>query len=93
MDFISEVQEELIDRFGKLPEAATALLETHRLRILAKPLGIAKIDSSTDATVVQFDAQPNVDAGKIILMIQKEKDMKLAGTVSQRFNQTTGLNS
>jgi len=88
MDFISEVQEELIDRFGKLPDAATALLETHRLRILAKPLGIAKIDSSTDATVVQFDAQPNVDAGKIILMIQKEKDMKLAGAERLRITRS-----
>jgi transcription-repair coupling factor (superfamily II helicase) len=88
MDFVSEVQEELIDRFGKLPDAATALLETHRLRILAKPLGIAKIDSSTDATVVQFDAQPNVDAGKIILMIQKEKDMKLAGAERLRITRS-----
>lgn len=79
LDDISDIQEELIDRFGKLPEAANALLDTHRLRILAKPLGIAKIDSSSDATTVQFDTQPNVDAGKIILMIQKEKDMKLAG--------------
>ncbi len=35
-----EIQEELIDRFGKLPEPAQALIETHRLRIVAEPLGI-----------------------------------------------------
>ena len=77
-----------VDAPIKLPEAASALLETHRLRILAKPLGIAKIDSSTDATVIQFDAQPNVDAGKIILMIQKEKDMKLAGAERLRITRS-----
>ena len=76
------------NRFGKLPEPAQALLETHGLRRLAKPLGIAKIDSSTDASVIQFDAQPNVDAGKIILMIQKEKDMKLAGAERLRVNRS-----
>ncbi|MCQ8896223.1 transcription-repair coupling factor [Limnobacter humi] len=88
LDDIALIQEELIDRFGKLPDAATALLDTHRLRILAKPLGVAKIDSSSEATVVQFDAQPNVDAGKIILMIQKEKDMKLAGPEKLRVNRS-----
>lgn len=79
LDHIAEIQEELIDRFGKLPEAAQTLLETHRLRLIAKPLGVAKIDSSGEGTLIQFEAQPNVDAGKIIKMIQQEKDMKLAG--------------
>ena len=88
LDVISLLQEELIDRFGKLPEAAQALLDTHRLRILAKPLGIAKIDSSNDCSLIHFDEQPNVDAGKIILMIQKEKDMKLAGPDKLRIQRT-----
>lgn len=88
MDDIALIQEELIDRFGKLPEAATVLLDTHRLRLLAKPLGVAKIDSSSEASVIQFDAQPQVDAGKIILMIQKEKDMKLAGPDRLRINRS-----
>jgi transcription-repair coupling factor (superfamily II helicase) len=33
---IDDMQEELIDRFGKLPDAVKALIETHRLRIAAK---------------------------------------------------------
>ena len=43
------MQEELIDRFGLLPEAAQTLLDCHRLRILAKPLGISKVDASSEA--------------------------------------------
>lgn len=87
-DDIAAVQEELIDRFGKLPEAAKTLLETHRLRLLASELGVQKIDSSTDATVILFEPKPKVDPGKIILMIQKEKDMKLAGPDKLRINRS-----
>jgi transcription-repair coupling factor (superfamily II helicase) len=35
-DKIDDMQEELIDRFGKLPDPVKALIETHRLRIAAK---------------------------------------------------------
>ncbi|WP_284281220.1 transcription-repair coupling factor [Limnobacter litoralis] len=86
MDDISDMQEALIDRFGKLPEETKALLETHRIRILAKPLGVQKIDSSTEATVVQFEPNANVDAAKIIQLIQKERDYKLAGPDKLRIN-------
>ncbi|HEX7455711.1 MAG TPA: transcription-repair coupling factor, partial [Gallionella sp.] len=39
------MHQELIDRFGLLPEPAQTLLDSHRLRILAKPLGICKVDA------------------------------------------------
>lgn len=87
-DSIAYVQEELIDRFGKLPDAAKTLLETHRLRLIARDLGIQKIDSSSDATVILFEQKPKIDPGKIILMIQKEKDMKLAGPDKLRINRS-----
>ena len=41
-DAIDSILEELIDRFGKLPPQANALVETHRLRLAAKPLGISR---------------------------------------------------
>ncbi|MDX1668274.1 MAG: TRCF domain-containing protein, partial [Limnobacter sp.] len=88
LDAIASVQEELIDRFGKLPEAAKSLLETHKLRLMADELGLVKIDSSNDATVLHFDAKPKVDPGKIILMIQKEKDFKLTGPDKLRINRS-----
>ena len=45
-DELDDLHAELVDRFGLLPEPAQALLESHRLRLLAKPLGIAKLDAS-----------------------------------------------
>ncbi|HEY9397481.1 MAG TPA: transcription-repair coupling factor, partial [Burkholderiales bacterium] len=44
-DELSMIREELIDRFGQLPEPAQVLLDSHRLRILSRPLGIVRLDA------------------------------------------------
>ncbi len=76
---LDDIQEELIDRFGKLPQAVQSLLETHRLRVAAKPLGIIKIDAHGEAATLQFEAQPPVDAMRIIELVQKNKHIRLNG--------------
>ncbi len=73
------IQEELIDRYGKLPEAAQTLLATHRLRLNAEPLGIIKIDASETQAMIQFSAKPNVEPMRIIELVQKQREIKLAG--------------
>ena len=76
---VDNLQEELIDRFGKLPDPARALIETHRLRIAAKPLGIVKIDAHAESALLQFEPNPPVDAMRIIELIQKNRHIKLNG--------------
>ncbi len=78
-DKIDDLQEELIDRFGKLPDPAKALIETHRLRIAAKSIGIVKIDAHTDSALLQFIPNPPIDAMRIIELIQKNRHIKLNG--------------
>ena len=78
-DRIDGMQEELIDRFGKLPDAVKALIETHRLRIAARSVGIVKIDAHGEAASLQFMEQPPIDPIKIITLIQKNRHVKLAG--------------
>ncbi len=78
-DDLIHIQEELIDRYGKLPEAAQTLLATHRLRLNAEPLGINKIDASEAQALIQFSAKPNVDPLRIIQLVQTRRDVKLAG--------------
>ncbi len=73
------MHQELIDRFGLLPEPAQTLLDCHRLRILAKPLGIAKVDASSDAIQLQFVANPPIDPMKIITLIQSRRHIKMIG--------------
>ncbi|MGK5027301.1 transcription-repair coupling factor [Janthinobacterium sp. RB2R34] len=78
-DKIDDIQEELIDRFGKLPDPVKALIETHRLRIAAKTVGIIKIDVHGEAATVQFMAKPPIDPMRIIELIQKNRHIKLHG--------------
>ncbi|WP_228896465.1 transcription-repair coupling factor [Pseudoduganella aquatica] len=78
-DKIDDLQEEMIDRFGKLPEPAKALIETHRLRIAAATVGIVKIDAHSEAATLQFMPQPPIDPMRIITLIQKNKQIKLNG--------------
>ena len=73
------LQEELIDRYGKLPEAAQTLLATHRLRLNAEPLGIIKIDANEAQATLQFSAKPSVEPLRIIELVQKQRNVKLAG--------------
>jgi transcription-repair coupling factor (superfamily II helicase) len=78
-DALDGMHEELIDRFGLLPPHAKTLLESHRLRVLGKPLGIARIDASESGVQLQFIPNPPIDAGRIIKLIQRNKHYKLAG--------------
>ena len=78
-DDLIRIQEELIDRFGKLPEAAQTLLATHRLRLAAQPLGIVKIDASETQSLLQFGAKTTVDPLRIIELVQRQRHIKLSG--------------
>ena len=73
------LQEELVDRFGDLPEPARALIECHRVRIAARPLGVARIDATHEAVQFQFVKNPPLDGSKVIDFIRKRKNARLAG--------------
>ena len=79
LEELQAIQEELIDRFGELPAQAQALVETHRLRIAAKPLGILKIDASDSRIHLHFEPNPPIEPIKIIKLIQNNRNWKLAG--------------
>ena len=76
---LDAMHEELIDRFGLLPPHAKTLLESHRLRVLGKPLGIARIDASESGVQLQFIPNPPIDAARVMQLIHKNKHYKLAG--------------
>jgi transcription-repair coupling factor (superfamily II helicase) len=73
------LREELVDRFGSLPEPARALLDSHRLRIQGKPLGIARIDASDTAVLLQFVPHPPIEPIKVLRLVQSRRNYRLAG--------------
>jgi transcription-repair coupling factor (superfamily II helicase) len=88
-DDIGAIQEELIDRYGKLPEGARALLELHRLRLQARPLGIVRIDAADTVIQLQFEPKPPIDPLRILQLVQKNRHIRLAGPERLRVEQST----
>jgi transcription-repair coupling factor (superfamily II helicase) len=78
-DELRSMQEELIDRYGEMPMQTLALVETHRLRLAGRVLGLAKLDAGPQAIQVQFVKNPPLDPADIILLIQSDRSFKLAG--------------
>lgn len=83
---LHELQVEMIDRFGLLPQATKNLFQLAELKLQAKQLGIKKVEAGKTAGRVEFEAQPNVDPMKIITLIQREPShYKLDGQDKLRF--------
>ncbi|MBS0510905.1 MAG: transcription-repair coupling factor [Proteobacteria bacterium] len=78
-DDLRALREELIDRFGELPPQTTALIETHRLRMLVKSYGVHKLDASDAQITVQFAKDAPIDPVKVIMLIQKDRSTKMSG--------------
>ncbi len=76
---IDALLEEVTDRFGKLPAQGQTLFDVHRLRVLAKPFGVTKIDAAPKLMVISFRPNPPIDAMRIIELVQKNRHIKLAG--------------
>ncbi|GAB1394932.1 transcription-repair coupling factor [Rhodocyclaceae bacterium] len=88
-DALRLMQEELVDRYGEMPSQTQALIETHRLRLLGKPLGIAKLDAGEKLIQLQFVQNPPIDSLNIIKLIQNDRAFKLAGPEKLTWQKTT----
>ena len=77
---LDALREELIDRFGEMPEPAKALLQCHEVRLAARPLGVSRVDVTHEAVQLQFVKNPPIDSGRVIAFVQKKgKAARLAG--------------
>ncbi len=78
-DQIDSLLEEIVDRFGKLPAQAQTLIDVHRLRVIAKPYGVVKVDAAPGVINITFKKDPPIDSMAIMHLIQKNRHIKLAG--------------
>ncbi len=76
---IDTLLEEITDRFGKLPAQGQTLFDVHRLRVLARPYGVQKIDAAPKLMTIAFRPDAPVDAQRIIMLVQQNRHIKLAG--------------
>ncbi len=84
---LDEIQVEMIDRFGLLPDATKNLFAITLLKQDAETLGILKIEANSKGGKIEFNDKPNVEPIKIIQLIQKRSAyFRLDGPTRLRFN-------
>lgn len=87
---IDEFQVECIDRFGLLPVPAKQLIKVAELKLIAKALGIVKIDVTSIGGTIEFKENTPVDPGFIIQLVQTRSDtFKFEGSQKLRLIKKT----
>jgi len=69
---LREIQMELIDRFGLLPEPLQQLFRITRIKLQTIALGVDKIDVGEESGKIVFNSNPNINPMKIIELIQSD---------------------
>ncbi|NLC08351.1 MAG: transcription-repair coupling factor, partial [Gammaproteobacteria bacterium] len=85
-DDLNELQVEMIDRFGLLPEPAKNLIRQTELKLRADALGIIKIDAGPQGGRLEFSASTSVEPMRLIKMIQSQpKHYRFEGATVFKF--------
>lgn len=83
---LKELQVEMIDRFGLLPEPAKNLMTQTELRLKAEALGITKVDAGREWARLEFGSTTPVDPLVLVKKVQQSPDQfRLEGANSFRF--------
>lgn len=71
---LRELQVEMIDRFGLLPQPVKNLFAVASLRLRAGRLGITRLEFGEHGGRVEFNADPAVDPAALIQLVQERPD-------------------
>ena len=83
---LRELQVEMIDRFGLLPDPAKNLMRLTLLKLQAEKLGILKVDAGPQGGRIEFAADTQVDPLVLIKLIQGQPNRyKFEGATLFRF--------
>jgi len=83
---LDDVQVELIDRFGLLPDAAKNLVKITELKLIAASLGIKRLEANPKGGVLEFGERTSVNPSFIIQLIQTQSRVfKLEGGNKLKF--------
>ena len=72
---LRELQVEMIDRFGLLPEPCKNLFRVTGLKLRADRLGIRKLDADQDGGKLEFGAETSIEPGIIVALVQGEPEL------------------
>lgn len=87
---LDDIQVELIDRFGLLPQATKNLVHIAKLRMKAKTIGIDKIEAGPAGGSIEFSNDTKVNPMLIIGLIQQQPTVyKMDGASKLKFKRPT----
>ncbi len=83
---LRELQVEMIDRFGLLPDEVRNLCRVTALRQRATGLGIVKIEAGVEGGLFEFSQSTTVDPLALVHLVQRQPDRyRLRGATALRF--------
>ncbi|MAK91918.1 MAG: transcription-repair coupling factor [Oleibacter sp.] len=84
---LKELQVEMIDRFGLLPDQVKNLFRQTSLKLKLTPMGIAKLDAGESSGRIEFAAETNINPFVLVRLVQsKPNTFRLEGGHTLRFN-------
>jgi transcription-repair coupling factor (superfamily II helicase) len=72
-DEVERIRQELVDRFGKIPEETEQLLEVIKVKILLTRLSIRKFEETPSSLVITFDETTKVSPEKVLDLVHRGK--------------------
>ena len=80
-DDLDDLEIELIDRYGLMPEFAKNLFLVTHVKLLASSFSVSRIEMSHENARIHFGKSPNIDTTKILELILEQPDTyKLDGS-------------
>ena len=80
---LNELQVEMIDRFGLLPEPLQLLFKLTELKLKAAGFGIKKIDANINSGRIEFGQNTRVDPLSLVKLIQENPKQYKLGSANQ----------
>ncbi len=68
---VDRIRDEILDRFGPLPEETENLLRVIRLKILARELGVAALDFARGELVITAGEHTQIDPRRLVNLLQR----------------------
>ena len=82
-DQLKNLQVEMIDRFGLLPEQVKTLFRITNLKLTAERLGIKKLDAGARGGKLEFHQDTSIDPFNIVRLVQSEPHRYRLPTANQ----------
>ncbi|MBT8137496.1 MAG: transcription-repair coupling factor [Gammaproteobacteria bacterium] len=84
---LRQLQVEMIDRFGLLPDAAKHLFRIAQLKLAAAPLGIERLSAGARGGFIEFGARTTIDPHELVRLVQDDPERyQLDGPARLRFS-------